>query len=80
MTKKKYYVCAEFSKDCINKRFYQYCNNKLEASKLITALKKQNKRIIAWIDFVWNSEYGKISETALHGRMFTQTNSLLNEL
>lgn len=78
--KKHYYVCAEFSKDCMRKYFYQYCNNKQQAIKLLSTLKKQNKSLIGWIDFVWDNDFKTLPESALHGRMFTKTKSLLQEV
>ena len=78
--KKYYYVCVEFTKDCMRKYFYQYCNNKIEADKLLTAVRKQNKSLIGWVDFVWHNNFISLSESVLHGKMFTKTELLLQEI
>ncbi len=78
--KKHYYVCVQFSKNCIRKYFYQYCDNKQQANKLLTQLKRKNKTLIGWVDFVWDNDYKTLPGSELHGKMFTKTESLLQEV
>jgi len=78
--KRHYYVCAEFSKNYIRKYYYQYCDNKVAATKLLSALRKQDKTIIGWIDFVWDNSFKTMPESVLHGRLYNKTESLMKEV
>ena len=64
----------------MRKYFYQYCDNKQQAIKLLSTLKKQNKSLIGWVDFVWDNDYKTLPGSELHGKMFTKTESLLQEV
>lgn len=72
---KHYYVCIEYSKDCIKQYQYQYCKNKTNAQHLLSILKKY-KNLIGWIDFVWDCDFKTIPATRLHGNLFTEVNIL----
>jgi len=81
MSKKKWYVCIEYTKDYLRKYSYQYTNNKQESIKLLSSILKQNKTIIGWVDFIWQSTLDKkIPESALHGKMFVKSESLLQDI
>lgn len=78
--KKHYYVYVQFSKNCMRKYFYQYCDNKQQAIKLLSTLKKQNKSLIGWVDFVWDNDYKTLPGSILHGTMYNKTESLMQEV
>ena len=75
-SRKKWYVVVSING--FNK--YTYTENKIAAMQLCKNLQKLfPSRILFWIDFCWKSSFEKYTESALHGKSFTETKTLIKD-
>lgn len=77
MNKKIYYVAVNMK----GLKKYTYTNTKREAEQLKKNIDNlfNNKKVLTYIDFIWNSDK-KVPSSHLHGESFKQTNTLIQDI
>jgi hypothetical protein len=61
---------------------YRYCKTKKAAEQLKKNIDNiiDNNKVLTWVDFIWTSDFIKYPANVLHGKEFTKTTNIINDI